>query len=285
MLNKRLETIKNIIECPFCHSEINWLDNNILCSHCSSNFSIKAGVPIFYIADIQETADCRFQAAQMFDNTLVGKIYNRGRKFISSEFMPKNQITEFMNRTKTGDVIIEIGSGNRRLRDDVLNLDIFPFPNVDIVADAARSPFKDEIADFIIIDTVLEHVPEPHIIVKETLRILKPGGECICIVPFVFPYHGYPAHYYNFSKDGLKFLFKDFSESKIEMNMGPTSGMINLFSEYFAQAISGNNKFIYTVIKGAILIPTFFLKYLDIFWKPNGRGINIASHLCVLAKK
>lgn len=199
--------------------------------------------------------------------------------------MLKDHIKEFISKTKFDNVIIEVGSGNMRIREDVINLDIFPFPNVDIVADAAKMPFRNNSADFIILDTVLEHVPEPYSIVKETLRVLKKGGKCICIVPFVFPYHGYPAHYYNFSKDGLKYLFRDFSEPKIEINMGSTSGLVNLFSEYFALAISGENKFIYTLCKEAMLIPTFFLKYLDILWKHNGKGINIASHLCLVAEK
>ena len=281
----RLQQIKNIIECPYCHSEIEWLKDYVLCEKCSCNFPIESAVPIFYKPDVKNTAESRFQSEQMFDNTFTAKIYNKGRKLISSEFMPKNHILEFLKRTNSGDIIIEIGSGNRRLRGDVINLDIFLFPNVDIVADGAKTPFKNNIVDFVVLDTVLEHVPEPHKIIKEIFRILKPGGECICIVPFIFPYHGYPAHYFNFSKDGLDFLFKDFSDCKVELNMGPTSAMVNLFSEYFAVAISGENKFIYTLCKGAILIPTFFLKYLDVFWKPTGRGINIASHLCAVAKK
>lgn len=285
MTMERLHKIHSIIECQDCHAEIQWLDSYAFCDKCHCNIPIEADVPIFYKPDIKSTAESRFQSEQMFDNTFTAKIYNKGRKLISSEFMPKDHILEFLKRTNSGDIIIELGSGNRRLRGDVINLDIFLFPNVDIVADATKTPFKNNIADFVVLDTVLEHVPEPGKIIAEIFRILKPGGECICIVPFVFPYHGYPAHYFNFSKDGLDFLFRDFSDCKVELNMGPASALVNLFSEYLAVAISGENKLIYTLCKGAILIPTFFLKYLDVFWKPTGRGINIASHLCAIAKK
>lgn len=285
MPHTSLQKIKNIIECPDCHSDVEWFDDYISCSLCKNNFPIDSGVPIFYKYNLQDTADSRFQSEQMFDNTFTAKIYNKGRKLISSEFMPKNHIMELLKRTNSGDIIIELGSGNRRIREDIINLDIFLFPNVDIAADAAKTPIKSNSVDFVVLDTVLEHVPEPHKIVKEIFRILKPGGECICIVPFVFPYHGYPAHYFNFSKDGLEFLFRDFSDCKVELNMGPASALVNLLSEYIAVAVSGENKLIYTLCKGAILIPTFFLKYLDLFWKPTGRGINIASHLCAIAEK
>jgi hypothetical protein len=36
---------------------------------------------------------------------------------------------------------------------------------------------------------------------------LKPGGELICAVPFLQPFHGYPSHYYNMTHQGLKNLF------------------------------------------------------------------------------
>ena len=184
-----------------------------------------------------------------------------------------------------GGIVVELGSGNRRLKDNIINIDLFPFPNVDIVADITRTPFSDSVVDFAILDTVLEHVPEPHKVIEETYRILKPGGSAICIVPFIFPYHGYPKHYFNFSKDGLEFLFRDFSHCTIEMNMGPASALTNLLSEYFALWLAGSNKFWYTFFKGIGLFPIFIFKYLDKLWKPSGKAMNMASLLVVVAKK
>jgi len=156
---------------------------------------------------------------------------------------------------------------------------------VDIVADILKTPFPDNSVDFIILDTVLEHVPDPFKVIAECRRILKPGGKMICITPFVFPYHGYPKHYYNFSEDGLRYIFRDFSECKVEMNMGPTCALVNLMSEYIGVAFSGNNKFMYTLFKGLALVPIFLLKYIDIFWARSKNAKRVASHLCVLAVK
>jgi len=231
------------------------------------------------------TDDSRFQADQMFGGTITARIYNAGRKFISSEYMPKDHVKEFISQIEPGQTAVELGSGNRRLRRDIVTVDLFPFPNVAIVADIIKTPFPDNAVDFIILDTVLEHVPDPFKVIAECRRILKPKGRMICITPFIFPYHGYPKHFYNFSEDGLRYIFRDFSECKVEMNMGPTSSLINLTSEYFAVAFSGNGKFMYTLCKGLALVPIFLFKYLDIFWAGRKKANRIASHLCVLATK
>ena len=271
--------------CLQCRNDLIWLADRVICMRCNTEVPLVRGVP-YFVRDIQEvTKDSEFQAEQMFNNTITAKLYNFGRKLISSEYMPKDHIREFLKIAAQDDIIIELGSGNRRLRDDVINVDLFLFPNVDLVADIAKVPFGDCSADAVILDTVLEHVPEPHRVVGEIHRILRPGGVLVCITPFVFPYHGYPRHYANFSRDGLMFLLKDFSECRVETNMGPTSGMLNLLSEYFAVALSGGNKLAYTIIKGMVLLPVFMLKYIDKLWALTERSTNIASLLCAIAKK
>jgi SAM-dependent methyltransferase len=233
----------------------------------------------------RQTRDAEFQAEQMFNSTVTSRLFNAGRRVVSSEYMVKNHVAELLSRTEAGKVIVELGSGNRRLNNDVINVDLFSFPNVDVVADIVAIPFPDESVDVVILETVLEHVADPHAVVAEVHRILKPGGSVVCATPFVFPYHGYPNHYWNFSKDGLEVLFKRFSSCQIEISLGPTSALINLTAEYFAVAISGDNTFLYTLTKGIALLPIFLLKYLDRLWRPSGRGHRIASHLCAVATK
>ena len=70
-------------------------------------------------------------------------------------------------------------------------------------------PFKDNSFDAAISIAVLEHVKDPWRCVSEMLRVLKPGGEIICCVPFLQPLHGYPHHYYNMTALGLKNIFGD----------------------------------------------------------------------------
>ena len=54
-------------------------------------------------------------------------------------------------------------------------------------ADAARLPFKNQSFDRIICSEVLEHVPDPDLVLAEIERILKPGGLFIASVPRYWP--------------------------------------------------------------------------------------------------
>jgi len=217
--NKR--RIKDLIMCPHCYSDLKWLEDSLQCPECNARFPIQNGAINFIDYSLEKTWDSEFQAEQMFNKTLTAKLYNAGKRLVNNEYKPRDHIREFMSGVRQDSIVVELGSGNRRLRSDVINVDIFPFPNVDLVADIKRTPFRDNTVEFAILDTVLEHVPEPHKVTRELHRILRPEGKVVCITPFVFPYHGYPKHYFNFSKDGLEFLFRDFSECKVEMNLGP----------------------------------------------------------------
>jgi hypothetical protein len=54
---------------------------------------------------------------------------------------------------------------------------------------------------------VLEHVKNPFQAAKEISRVLKPGAQLYCVVPFLQLRHGFPNHYYNMTAEGLKNLF------------------------------------------------------------------------------
>ena len=221
----------------------------------------------------------------MSNATLTARALNLGRKVISSEYMPRDHVREFLGEVRAGEIVVELGSGNRRLSPGIINVDLFPFANVDFVAAAERTPLASGSVDRVILDTVLEHVPEPQKVVDEIFRILRPGGTVVCLAPFIFPYHAYPRHYFNISRDGLEFLFRRFSRCTIETNMGPTTAMVNLASEYVGVALSENNRVLYSIGKGLTLLFLFAFKYLDALWAKAPRSRNIASVLCATAEK
>ena len=72
-------------------------------------------------------------------------------------------------------IIINLGSGPAILnnRRDIINIDIFAFNQVDIVADAFNLPIKDQSVDVVINTAMIEHVSDPSKIVNEIYRILK----------------------------------------------------------------------------------------------------------------
>jgi SAM-dependent methyltransferase len=91
--------------------------------------------------------------------------------------------------------------------------DINPGLGVDIVADAHDlSAVSDASYDAVISFNLLEHLHSPQLAAQAIRRVLKPGGFLLLSTPFIHPYHGGSCpDYYRFSRDGLKYLYRDFS--------------------------------------------------------------------------
>jgi len=118
--------------------------------------------------------------------------------------------SDFLNlidRHKQG-IVLDCGAGSRKYYyPNVVNFEIARYPSTDVLGVGEALPFKDNSFDAVMSLAVLEHVKDPWRCVSEILRVLKPGGEIICCVPFLQPFHGYPHHYYNMSAQGLKNIF------------------------------------------------------------------------------
>ncbi len=104
---------------------------------------------------------------------------------------------------------------------------------VDIVDDiCAPVRLIDNSYDGIVCLSVLEHVYDPFSAAKNLHNLLKPGGHLFMHLPFIFRYHADNdlefADCYRFSRDGIAWLLKDFSEVTLYPVRGPYSSMLNL---------------------------------------------------------
>jgi ubiquinone/menaquinone biosynthesis C-methylase UbiE len=88
----------------------------------------------------------------------------------------------------------------------------------DVVGDIHHIPLADSSMDAVICSSVLEHVENPIVAMREIKRILKPGGKLFIYVPSTYPYHARAGHYpdyWRFFDDSLLLLCKDFSSVEI----------------------------------------------------------------------
>lgn len=283
--NSRLERMQGLLACPTCKGALVNDASGLKCQSCTAAYAFRGQAVVFNKPPETTGADASFQQEQMRGQSLLARLHALGKGIVNSEYMPIDHVRQFVDEAGAQEVVVELGSGNRRLSEGIINVELFCFANVDMVADIARLPFADGSIDRIVLDTVLEHVPEPAVVVGEIHRVLKPGGMVVCLAPWIFPYHGYPKNYYNFSRDGLAYLFREFSSCEIKMSMGPTSALTNLFSEYMALGLSGRSRFMYTLFKGLALLPVFYLKFLDRLWYGSDKALRISSVLCALARK
>lgn len=116
-----------------------------------------------------------------------------------------------------GKVTLDIGCGaaaNRAVLQEKGNryvgLDLVAYSGPDIQATAAQLPFEDGAFDFIVCDSVLEHVYDPWTVCGEIFRVLKPGGEALFIVPFTYKSHAAPFDFYRYTKSGLHTLLRNY---------------------------------------------------------------------------
>jgi SAM-dependent methyltransferase len=75
------------------------------------------------------------------------------------------------------------------------------------VCDLRAIPVKDGRFDRIILNQVLEHLPDPAAVLTELHRVLKPGGKIICTCPLFYEEHEQPYDFYRYTQFGLRHLF------------------------------------------------------------------------------
>jgi SAM-dependent methyltransferase len=83
-----------------------------------------------------------------------------------------------------------------------LNIDREVAP--DIIADIASVPVGNHCVDVVLCTEVLEHVPQPEVVLRESGRILKPNGLLILSVPFLYRIHADPYDYQRLTAYQLK---------------------------------------------------------------------------------
>ena len=105
-------------------------------------------------------------------------------------------------------LVLDCGAGSKSdYLEHVYNLEIVAYPSTDILAVGEYLPFHDDTFDAILSVAVLEHVRDPFRCAEELIRVLKPGGDLLCAIPFLQPLHGYPHHYFNATPQGHLRLF------------------------------------------------------------------------------
>lgn len=113
-------------------------------------------------------------------------------------------------RKHAGGLILDCGAGKRKQYfENVVNYEIVQYDSTDVRGVGEVLPFKDASFEAVVSIAVLEHVKDPFRCARELVRVLKPGGDLLCCVPFLQPYHGYPHHYYNMTAQGLTNLFAE----------------------------------------------------------------------------
>jgi SAM-dependent methyltransferase len=74
------------------------------------------------------------------------------------------------------------------------------------VCDLTQIPVPNDRYDAVVINQVLEHVPDPLAVLIELRRILRPGGRLIYTAPLFFEEHLQPYDFYRYTQLGVRHL-------------------------------------------------------------------------------
>ena len=142
----------------------------------------------------------------------------------------------------------------------VISTDVYASPNTDLVTDAHHLPFADAVFDGVWITAVLEHVLEPHVVVDEIWRVLKPAGMVYAETPFMQQVHERGYDFTRFTASGHRWLFRRFEQIDAGASAGfGAASSLQWSLRYFVRAFVGNK------LATAVTIPFFWLRFLDRF--------------------
>lgn len=113
--------------------------------------------------------------------------------------------------------ILDVGAGRGDFADllegfNYLALDVYPYPEVDIVCDLTLAdPFKQASFEAILLMNVLEHIYNTHAMLARLSGLLKPGGVLLAAIPFMVKMHQVPVDFVRYTHYALELLGQEHS--------------------------------------------------------------------------
>lgn len=150
----------------------------------------------------------------------TGGISESLRDFVAEAPVARRPHVTFLRQALSelapGSRVLDVGSGDSPYRELFDGLTYLtndwagtmhePETPVDVVAPAHDLPLDDDSLDAIVCTQVLEHTPEPWVVIDEFARVIRPGGTLIITAPLTWYLHELPHDYYRFTAYGLGHL-------------------------------------------------------------------------------
>jgi SAM-dependent methyltransferase len=195
---------------------------------------------------------------------------------------------ELIERNAAG-LVLDCGAGKRQVYySNVVNFEVVPYESTDVLGLGQCLPFQDGTFDAVISLAVLEHVTDPFLCAREIERVLKPGGELYCGVPFLQPLHAYPNHYYNMTHTGLANLFPglQIKEQKVVPETLPIWGLTWILRSW-SEGLTGAalEEFLNLKVSDLLGDPPEYLERAFVATLLEAKNFELASATVLVAEK
>jgi SAM-dependent methyltransferase len=284
------DRVSSICACPLCHSALEREKWSLRCSVCDAVYALEDGIPILIPQAVGAPhADERW----IFEPALGGHprlstLLERFRSRVSLTYKSKRArslVDRFVGSYDRGKVILNVGAGRTRYGSNVVNLEIAPGPEIDIVGVAEFLPLATKSCDAVVLMAVLEHVQDARKTLSEAWRVLVPGGRLLVDVPFIQGFHPSPGDYRRYTEEGLRAELDQlgFVVEESGLAVGPGSAMAWITSEFLALLVSGRSVLGYRVARNLTRVLAMPIKYADIWLEDHPMANRIPSAVWAIA--
>ncbi|HVT75239.1 MAG TPA: glycosyltransferase [Candidatus Paceibacterota bacterium] len=277
-----------IICCPFCKADLLRTEAGLICKKHGHFMVDEAQRPILIEKEVYERNTDQHESGVNWLKSFFKqwpKFYYALWHYACPVMMLVNGPRMILDRVEEGAIVIDVGSGPERLGKEFLNVDVFPFPEVDIVSDATQLPFKNDSIDGAVSESLFEHVPDAHKVAREMVRVVKPGGYIYVSAPFMHPYHASPDDFNRWTVSGLKHMFSDLEIVEAGVRSGPWSTFLMFLAYWLGVIFSFGSRKAAPFLAHIFMLVLGPLKYLDYIFVYMPGSDAVATHLYILGRK
>ncbi len=195
------ETLLEVIQCEQCGGELNQRDEGLVCSQCEHVIPLPEYIPLF--SSVNQNIQPSLKEAR---GPNMGTPWRQANwQFLKTQLL----------HLPSDALILDVGAGRGDFFSayagrDFIALDVYPYPEVDIVCDLTTdNPFRPASFDAIILFNVMEHVYDTHALLQSLAAMLKPNGVLLVTIPFMDKMHQVPVDFVRYTHYSLKRLGDD----------------------------------------------------------------------------
>lgn len=280
---ERFKRILPVLACPACKGGLSIEEHQVTCGACNKAYERRNGK--IYFRDIPVRSD-ELDSVKEWLRRKLGKLYYSVGIRVFGATYPFNfqaAVKKFVDPDRM--VVIDAGSGNRRIDEKVICVDVFDYAEVDIVSDLNSLPFKANSVSAFISNGVLEHVSDPTQVFSEFYRCTEPGGFSIHLVPFMYPFHASPHDFQRYTHKGMEVLLGSWNIVEQRNTSGPVSLWLVSTIELLAILFSLGSRRLKPFFFLGFCVVLFPIKYLDVLFVNNKHFLSLSPTILTVARK
>ena len=210
-----------------------------------------------------------------------GQYYYTLRSYSLLRVMSFERFAEYFRGASGGDLAIDYGAGDRP-SEQMLRTKFRGYLAADhvdtcssygdgrppdILLNGGILPLADASVDCVVLTEVLEHIYDPHPVLADLKRVLKPGGIILGSVPFAIQHHDEPHDYHRYTYHCLKKMFEqadlqiqelDYIGDMVAVGLNVFVGILEVFPRSLDKM---RVPILGTVVRTLIRLPLFVYYY------------------------